>query len=1224
MFRIKSIRTQLTLLALAAAVPLLVLLALEIGRHYQSERDSIKVLALARAREVSAQVDALASNVDVLLTAISRTVATKPAFERDIDVQLRAIKAELPNYFDNVSIIGRDGTPFEDSGATPIPLTTRNYFQETVMRRRLTVSEPTAGNGVGEWLINFARPVVGANGDVRAVALTSVRIDGIQELLSTGGLPPNSIITVINQDGVVIARSADPRQWVGKSVRDRPIVQQILAHKNGVHEDVTADGVSRLAGYASATRVPWAVYVGIPTAAAFAPARLTLMNGVWLALFALAVSAILVALLAARIAGPVRQLRRDTAILAAGTLSHRTKVSGADEVAQLAAAFNDMAQSLEAQEDAREQLLKRFELVSRAANDVIWDWDLGNDTLSWSGSLLTVLGYRPEEIKSRSDLWDRRVHADDRQRVRDGIDRIVESGERTWDDEYRLRKADGSYAHIYDRGYVLRDEHGRGVRMIGAMQDISDRKRATEELRASEERYRYLFESNPHPMWIYDVKTLKFLAVNQTVIESYGYTREDFETMTLRDIRPREDLADFDQALSQLDRMRNSTGVWRHCKKDGTIIDVEVVSHAFTSGDRPARLGLANDVTARVRAQRALEESEQRYRHLFDLTPLPMWVRDDESLRFLEVNDAALRAYGYTRDQFLSMTTWDIRPPEDVERYKHVLLHGHNTLSESRAIGRHRKQEGTIMDVEVTSHAVVFKRRAARLTVINDITQRRLAEEALRDAERKYRTLFEDSPDGVMLVDPTDGTIIEGNQALRQMLGFSRAELSRLTMAAIEAAPDPERALVRIEKVKREGSDEFETRLRTRSGTILDALIRIRVLFIGSTMRFMTVVRNITERKLTEQALRESEERLRTVANNVPALIGYIDAGQRYRYVNRTYEDWYGKPASEYFGRTLREVIGAEMYARLRPQFEAALRGETVTEERRTQSQDEERYARFTYVPQFGADGKVLGFYVLGYDITERHKAEDAIRELNVELERRVLERTAQLESANQELEAFSYSVSHDLRAPLRSIDGFSQALLEEYHPQLDEQGVDFLQRIRKSSQRMAQLIDDLLGLSRVTRTGMVRARVDLSAAAHDIAADLQKAQPAREVEFVIAPGLAANADPNLMRVVLDNLLANAWKFSARVKSARIEFGETVWQGRRVFFVRDNGAGFDMTYADKLFGAFQRLHDAKEFQGTGIGLATVQRIVRRHGGAVWGEGKVNQGATFYFSIDSLE
>jgi PAS domain S-box-containing protein len=268
----------------------------------------------------------------------------------------------------------------------------------------------------------------------------------------------------------------------------------------------------------------------------------------------------------------------------------------------------------------------------------------------------------------------------------------------------------------------------------------------------------------------------------------------------------------------------------------------------------------------------------------------------------------------------------------------------------------------------------------------------------------------------------------------------------------------------------------------------------------------------------------------------------------------------------------------------------------------------------------FDWDGRAA-VQLITRDITDRKQAERRIHELNEELERRVRERTAQLEATNRELESFSYSVSHDLRAPLRSVDGYSQALLEDCAGLLDETGRQHIQRIRNASQRMAQLIDGLLTLSRLTRLEMQRERLSLSVLARSIAQELQQREPDRHVEFSIADGLEARADARLMRAALENLLGNAWKYTARHEQPRIEFGaQPQPSAAPVYFVRDNGAGFDMAYVDRLFVAFQRLHSAQEFPGDGIGLATVRRIIHRHGGRVWAEGAPNQGATFYFSL----
>jgi PAS domain S-box-containing protein len=433
-----------------------------------------------------------------------------------------------------------------------------------------------------------------------------------------------------------------------------------------------------------------------------------------------------------------------------------------------------------------------------------------------------------------------------------------------------------------------------------------------------------------------------------------------------------------------------------------------------------------------------------------------------------------------------------------------------------------------------------------------------------------------------------------------------------------ELRADPRTRLVPIIAIS--GLDQEDARIRALESGASDFLIKP---FSERELR-ARVGTQLEMAYLRREALqRQSEERFRLLVEAIKDYgICLLDTEGRIVSWNAGAEAIHGYRTEEILGRPFtlfhpEPASGWDPHGTLQ---RAAAEGRFEDEGWRVRKDGSRFWANTVFTPIRDEADRLRGYAKITRDLTERKRSEEVIARLNADLERRVRERTVELEAANAELEAFSYSVSHDLRAPLRGIDGFSQALMEDCKDRLEPASTDYLRRIVAATRKMSDLIDGLLDLSRVSRAEMRHQDVDLSAMARQVADGLQRSAPQRGVEWVIDEGLRAHGDPRLLRVVLDNLIGNAWKFTGGKERARIRVGARQNGDGHAYFVADDGAGFDMAYAGKLFGAFQRLHSDREFEGTGIGLATVRRVVNRHGGRIWAEAETGRGATFFFTL----
>lgn len=498
-------------------------------------------------------------------------------------------------------------------------------------------------------------------------------------------------------------------------------------------------------------------------------------------------------------------------------------------------------------------------------------------------------------------------------------------------------------------------------------------------------------------------------------------------------------------------------------------------------------------------------------------------------------------------------------------------------------------------------------------------------------ADRTYRLVVEAMSEGAATVSPL-GVILNANPRLGLMTGRSASEL--VGTAVLDLIPGPHRAeFTRLLDISADGSTRGATQLARQDGPAVPVLLAVSGFDLYGMLLRCLVLTDLSAQRAAEaqtavahQALRVSEERLRALFDNAPIGIEELTLNGELVRVNPRFGEITGYTAHELRSLRIQDIthpgdLDAEL-ANMRRLGSGEIDSFSM-EKRDVRKDGGVVWVEANRAVVRDPDGHPVLVVGAVRDISAQRDAEAEVRRLNTDLEARVERRTADLARANKNLEGFSYSVSHDLRAPLRALSGYSEALLEEYSDQLDETGREYAGRIQTASERMAMLIDDLLQLARVSRSQMHLRPVDLSAEVAAVVGEIQSADPGRRIRISIQDGVRATADRGLIRTVVQNLVENAWKFTARRENPTIKFGSMPAGDAGVcYFVRDNGAGFDPAHAAKLFEPFERLHSGTDFAGTGIGLASVQRIVERHGGRIWAEAEVDIGATFYFTLDA--
>jgi PAS domain S-box-containing protein len=1287
-----TLRLRLVLLVLAAIVPLFILSLVTAVLNTDAAVKRATANLQAAAALVAGNQQQMAETARQVLTAVAHSPDVLAANGARCSSYLTELN-RIYTVYANLGVVGVDGYARchgVDNGIAPF-LGDRSYFRDAVASRGFVSGEYIFGRLTGKHVFGFALPTLGADGRVNQVAYVVLDLAVMSASIADTRLPSTGRVAVIDRHGTILAAKPSVSGGVGSKLPS-PIAQEaVKTMSTGVSEGVDAAGHQRIFAFqpsGSGADSPFFVVVSMERDEVIAPAH----RDRNIELGALTLVALLGAGLAWALGGrmivtPTAEILQATQRVRDGQRGVRVamqRLGASGEFTDIADGINRMADALGQREAELESELVKSRRAQRKLVDAQRmgrighsELDLATQQIVLSDEVSELFGLERATFDGRVETVLELIHPDDRDRYRHAREKAMREGAEL-DIEYRIITPADELRWIHQMGRQEFDEAGVATSRIGVMQDITDRKQTelallevTDVLRRTSEIAKIggweLIIDGMQPKWSEQVYRIHEIDVGSlpTLAEAIAFYETGAQPAISAAVQAAIDHGTpWDLELPMV--TATARPIWGRSQ-----------GQAVLEGGKVTRLvGTLQDITKRKTAEQAMLESEQRYAALFEAAPLPMWVFDDKDDQhlFLAVNDAALKEYGYSREEFLQMSAFDVHPLAELERLRNQLS---GTAPHRKASWSHRRKDGHVFPVDVVSKSIRYAGRPARFAAALDLTAQREAETTVQEhlftlqraadaagAITWHQTLegmmqeFADQARGVIgaeqaFVSLSDGEgeltftvalsvseshapawnlqkladfaslfrpVLSGNRAVR----LTAEEMQSLWMQPLndDAARradqlPPMRGCLAVPLLGRNGrnigllqlSDKYEGEFTQQDEYVAMELARLAAVGMENVQLIEEVnqLNSHLERKVTErtEALTRQEALFRALAQQAPQVVWTANSYGQVTYMNRAWFDLVGGEFDNWSGTQWYSVVHPEDLPDIKANWKQATRNlQPFAGVRRLLAKDGSLHTMsYRASPVFDAKGAVSFWVGIDADITEMKAIE------------------AELRLSNQELEAFSYSVSHDLRSPLNTIDGFSRLLAKQINAETGVKAMHYLSRIHAGVAQMGQLIEDILSLSQVSRVQLRHESIDLSAMAAKSLEALRVRDPEREVSLTIAENLQAFGDSRLVSVVMENLLGNAWKFSSQRADASISVGQTIDPaGLASFFVRDNGAGFDMAYADKLFRAFQRLHTAAEFPGTGIGLATVNRIIARHGGELWAESAPDRGATFFFTL----